>query len=117
MAVSDHTGQAWLQGFHDVGLAVFNMSADDLMEIKVRSLDGSITDVCSTVFTQNNDPAKYPALLSKSSYSTFNFACRAKLDTWQDQSRVRYGISKIIPLNYREEAGYLKDLIKSNWAH
>jgi len=99
MAVSDHTGQAWLQGFHDVGLAVFNMSADDLMEIK------------------NNDPAKYPTILSKSSYSTFNFACRAKLDTWQDQSRVRYGISKIIPLNYREEAGYLKDLIKSNWAH
>jgi replication factor A1 len=35
MAVSDHTGQAWLQGFHDVGLAVFNMSADDLMNIKV----------------------------------------------------------------------------------
>jgi len=35
MAVSDHTGQAWLQGFHDVGLAVFNMSADELMEIKV----------------------------------------------------------------------------------
>lgn len=39
MAVSDHTGQAWLQGFHDVGLAVFNMSADELMEIKVRTLD------------------------------------------------------------------------------
>lgn len=38
MAVSDHTGQAWLQGFHDVGLAVFNMSADELMDIKVRSM-------------------------------------------------------------------------------
>lgn len=44
MAVSDHTGQAWLQGFHDVGLAVFNMSADDLMEIKVCSLDSTVTD-------------------------------------------------------------------------
>jgi replication factor A1 len=38
MAVSDHTGQAWLQGFHDVGLIVFNMSADELMEIRVCSL-------------------------------------------------------------------------------
>jgi len=98
MAVSDHTGQAWLQGFHDVGLAVFNMSADDLMDIK------------------NNDAAKYTAILSNSSYSTFNFACRAKLDTYQNQSRIRYGISRILPLNYREEAGYLKDLIKSSWA-
>lgn len=97
MAVSDHTGQAWLQGFHDVGLAVFNMSADELMEIKT------------------NDPAKYPAILAKSSYSTFNFACRAKLDTYQDQSRVRYGISRILPLNYREEAAYLRDIIKKNW--
>jgi len=40
MAVSDHTGQAWLQGFHDVGEAVFKMSADELMDIKVRSFFG-----------------------------------------------------------------------------
>ena len=35
MAVADHTGQAWLQGFNDAGQAVFNMTADELMEIKV----------------------------------------------------------------------------------
>jgi len=97
MAVSDHTGQAWLQGFHDVGLAVFNMSADELMEIR------------------NDDAARYPSILSKSSYSTFNFVCRAKLDTYQDQSRVRYGISRILPLNYKEEAIYLRDIIRANW--
>lgn len=39
MKVSDATGQTWLQGYHDVGLDVFNMSAGDLMEIKVRTLD------------------------------------------------------------------------------
>ena len=41
MAVSDHTGQAWLQGFNDVGLAVFDMSADELMEIKARPVERS----------------------------------------------------------------------------
>jgi len=97
MAVSDHTGQAWLQGFHDVGLAVFNMSADELMEIR------------------NDDAARYPAILAKSSYSTFNFVCRAKIDTYQDQSRVRYGISRILPLNYKEEATHLREVIKTNW--
>jgi len=99
MTASDHTGRAWLQGFHDVGLAVFNMSADDLMHIK------------------NNDDVKYKAILSKSRYSTFNFACRAKRDTYQGQSRVRYGISKILPLNYKEETAYLRDILKNNWAN
>jgi replication factor A1 len=45
MAVSDHTGQAWLQGFNDVGLAVFNMSADELMEIKVRVLNSPMISI------------------------------------------------------------------------
>ena len=35
MAVADHTGQAWLQGFNDVGVAVFGKTADELHEIKV----------------------------------------------------------------------------------
>jgi hypothetical protein len=35
MAVSDYTGQAWLQGFNDVGVIVFGMPADDLVQIRV----------------------------------------------------------------------------------
>jgi len=35
MAVSDWSGQAWLQGFNDVGTTVFGMDADALMHIKV----------------------------------------------------------------------------------
>lgn len=35
MAVADHTGQAWLQGFNDVGVAVFGKTADEVHEIKV----------------------------------------------------------------------------------
>ena len=37
MAVSDYSGQAWFQGFNDVGQTVFGMTADELVEIKVRS--------------------------------------------------------------------------------
>lgn len=69
-----------------------------------------------TNFCQNNDPDRYPAVLSKSKYSTFNFSCRAKLDSYQGQSKMRYGISKILPLNYGEETAYLRDMIKANWA-
>lgn len=34
MQVSDHTTQAWLQAFNDVGAEIIGMSADDLMKIK-----------------------------------------------------------------------------------
>lgn len=35
MAVADYSGQAWLQGFNEVGIAVFGMTANQLLEIKV----------------------------------------------------------------------------------
>jgi hypothetical protein len=65
MAVSDHTGQAWLQGFHEVGLAVFDMSADELMEIKVRVLNGPMTSIYWTMFartpTLTGTPQSHPS--------------------------------------------------------
>lgn len=35
IAVADWSGQAWLQGFNEAGLAVFGKTADELMEIRV----------------------------------------------------------------------------------
>ncbi|EIN07090.1 replication factor-a protein [Punctularia strigosozonata HHB-11173 SS5] len=100
MAVADHTGQAWFQGFNDVGLAVFNnMSATELVQIKER------------------DEAKFNGILHKAGCQTFNFSCRAKQDTFGDSTRVRYGISRITPLDYAADAAYLRDLLKTPWAH
>ncbi|KAH7889519.1 hypothetical protein F5I97DRAFT_1995013 [Phlebopus sp. FC_14] len=99
MAVADWSGQAWLQGFNDAGLTVFEKTADEVMEIKERN------------------EAEYSALMAQASGRTFNFSCRAKQDTYNDQTRVRYGISKICPLDYYEEAKHLRDLLmQSSWA-
>ncbi|EGN95654.1 hypothetical protein SERLA73DRAFT_186799 [Serpula lacrymans var. lacrymans S7.3] len=98
LAVADWSTQAWLQGFNDAGVAVFGKSADDLMEIKER------------------DEAEYNTVMAKASGATFNFTCRAKQDTYNDQTRVRYGIVKLNPVDYREEAKYLRDLLNSPWA-
>ena len=50
MAVADHTGQAWFQGFNDVGKVIFNMTADELIELKVsdraRLVDGLRLMLC-----------------------------------------------------------------------
>ncbi|TBU42066.1 replication factor-a protein [Dichomitus squalens] len=99
MAVSDYSGQAWFQGFNDIGQTVFGMTADELVEIKDR------------------EELQYNTVINASIGKTFNFTCRAKQDTYNDQTRVRYGISRILPLNYREEAKYLADLLlTSDWA-
>ncbi|KDQ61103.1 hypothetical protein JAAARDRAFT_124049 [Jaapia argillacea MUCL 33604] len=97
MAVADHTAQAWFQGFNDVGLAVFNMPANDLVEIKER------------------DEAAFNVIMHKAICQTYNFSCRARQETFNDTTRVRYGINRILPMNYEEEGNILRDLLHSDW--
>jgi len=97
MATADHSGQAWLQGFNDVGEVIFGMTADALMEIK-----------------QRND-VEYNKVMDRAVGVTYNFACRARQDTYNDTVRVRYGISRIMPLNWEEESQYLHRLLTSEW--
>jgi len=98
LAVADHSGQAWLQGFNEVGLAIFNMSANELLAIKERS------------------PTEYNAIVEQANCNTYNFSCRAKQDTYNETTRIRYGISRIQPLDYKEEAKAMRDLLFSAWA-
>ncbi|KAI6005784.1 hypothetical protein EDD15DRAFT_2384466 [Pisolithus albus] len=98
MAVADWSGQAWLQGFNDAGLAVFDKTADEIMQMK------------------EQNEAQYNAYVAQVVGKTYNFSCRAKQDTYNDQTRVRYGISKISPLDYQEEAKHLLNvLMTSPW--
>ncbi|PIL24266.1 replication protein A [Ganoderma sinense ZZ0214-1] len=126
--VSDYSGQAWFQGFNDVGQLLFGMSADELVDIKVReaspeldrsaSISTSIGDVTrGHQRAQERDDVRYNQVMERTIGTTYNFACRARQDTYNDQTRVRYGISRIMPLNYREEAKYLANLLlTSEWA-
>ncbi|KAJ2934896.1 hypothetical protein H1R20_g2147, partial [Candolleomyces eurysporus] len=98
MSVADHSGQAWLQGFNEVGTMVFGMTANELLEIKER------------------DEAQFNVVLHKAICNTYNFSCRAKQDTYNENTRIRYGISRIYKLDYKEEALQLRDLLYSSWA-
>jgi len=98
MAVSDYSGQAWLQGFNEVGELIFGMPANDLLTIKAKG------------------EREYSAVVQKACGQAYNFSCRAKQDTWKDTPRIRYGISRIAALDYKEEANVLRDLLYSQWA-
>ena len=69
ISVSDHTGQFYLSCFDDVGRMIMGMTADQLMELK------------------ENDVKAADDAFQDATCKTFNFKCRAKTDTFQDQQR------------------------------
>ncbi|GAP89554.1 putative replication factor-a protein 1 [Rosellinia necatrix] len=92
--VNDHTGQLWLSCFDDVGRIVMGMSADELMEIK------------------ENDEDRIPAVFEASNCTKLNFRCRAKMDTYGENPRVRYQVMSANPLDHQAEALKLASMIK-----
>jgi len=92
--VSDHTGQIWLSCFDDVGRLMMGMSADQLTELK------------------ENDDKAAGDVFQEANCQTYIFKCRAKMDNFQDQQRVRYQVSGATPLNYVAESKKLADIIK-----
>ncbi|KAI0317460.1 replication factor-a protein [Amylostereum chailletii] len=97
-AVADHSDQVWLQGFNDAGTVIFGMSADDVHDLKER------------------DDTAFNELMLRAQCIPYNFSCRAKQDTWNEQTRIRYGITKIQPLDFAAETRAHVDILKSAWA-
>jgi replication factor A1 len=70
LSVNDHTGQMWLSGFDETGRMIMNgKTADELMEMK------------------EADDNRITAEFEAANCRKFNFRCRAKMDTFQDQQR------------------------------
>ncbi|KAI1662661.1 replication factor-a protein [Daldinia decipiens] len=92
--VNDHTGQLWLSCFDDVGRVIMGMSADELMEIK------------------ENDEDRFPTIFEAANCTKLHFRCRAKTDTYGENSRVRYQVMSASQLDFRAEALKLSDMIK-----
>ncbi|GAW21456.1 hypothetical protein ANO14919_109750 [Xylariales sp. No.14919] len=92
--VHDHTGHIWLSCFDDVGRAIMGMSADELTEIKER------------------DDERASAIFEAANCSKLNFRCRARMDTYGDNSRIRYQVQSAAPLDFKTEALKLADMIK-----
>ncbi|KAI1389773.1 replication factor-a protein [Hypoxylon trugodes] len=92
--VNDHTGQLWLSCFDDVGRVIMGMTADELMEIK------------------ENDEDRVPGIFEAANCSKLHFRCRAKMDTYGENQRVRYQVMSASPLDFRAEALKLSDMIK-----
>ncbi|KAI1179224.1 replication factor-A protein [Nemania sp. FL0916] len=92
--VLDHTGQLWLSCFDDFGRVILGMSADELMEIK------------------ENDEDRLPAIFEAANCTKHTFRCRAKMETFGDNQRMKYTVQSVTAIDYQSEALKLADLIK-----
>ncbi|KAK4168919.1 hypothetical protein QBC43DRAFT_375459 [Cladorrhinum sp. PSN259] len=93
--VNDHTGQMWLSCFDDTGRIIMGgKTADELMELK------------------NTDDPRFSDEFEAANCKTLIFRCRAKMDTYADQQRIRYQVMNSSPVDYKQEAFKLADLIK-----
>ncbi|KAJ5097566.1 Replication factor A protein 1 [Penicillium angulare] len=95
VSVSDHTGQLWLSCFDDTGRLLMGTTADNLMQLR------------------EDDPTAFGEVFQEANCQTWDFRCRAKLDTFGEQQRVRYQVSSAKPINYSEEASRLAKIISS----
>ncbi|KAK1148283.1 Replication factor A protein 1 [Aspergillus melleus] len=94
--VSDHTGHLWLNCFDEVGRSMMGAPADHLMQLRQDENEKTIGDI-----------------FQDANCRTWNFRCRAKIDYFGDQQRIRYQISSAKPINYSEEASRLAHMIES----
>ncbi|KAK4104242.1 replication factor-a protein [Parathielavia hyrcaniae] len=92
--ISDHTGHIWLSCFDEQAKMIMGKTADELMEAEQRD-DGS--------FAAAFDAANCRKLV---------FRCRAKMDTYGEQTRVRYQVMSVAPIDFKSEGHKLAELIK-----
>ncbi|CAG8222142.1 unnamed protein product [Penicillium olsonii] len=95
LSVSDHTGQLWVSCFDDTGRTIMGMTADQLMQLR------------------EDDQGAVGEAFQAANCQTWSFRCRARMDNFGDQQRVRYQVMGCSPINYSEEANRLSALISA----
>ncbi|MCJ1442860.1 MAG: Replication factor A protein 1 [Stictis urceolatum] len=93
--VADHTGQFWLSCFDETGRQIMGISADKLVE-----------------FQESGDDKAAQDAFQEANSQTFIFRCRAKIDNFQDNQRVRYQVVGAAPVNFSQESAKLMSLLK-----
>ncbi|KAJ2120471.1 Replication factor A protein 1 [Coemansia sp. RSA 720] len=93
--VSDETGQNWLQCFNEVGEQLLGCSANEMIRL------------------QQTDEAAFNQRIADATFQEFLFRCRAKSETFNDNTRVRISVVTMAKVDYVAEAHRLNKLIEA----
>lgn len=91
--VQDPYAGTWFSMFDDVGRILLGMSADDLQRI------------------QQENEEEYNQVFERSVFKQYNFACRAKMDTYQEQTKLRVSVLRANPVDFKSDAHKLVNRI------
>jgi len=91
--LADHTGSSWATCFNDQGQMLMGQSADEMEQI------------------MNDDPSKYEAMYAGVTFGQFMIKLRVKVESVNDEQRVKAVIQDFRPLNAVEEGRSLMDAI------
>ena len=93
---ADYTGSLWFTAFNDVAEKLLDVDADTIIGWKQQGLDDAVTKT-----------------FKKSSFQPFNMRILAKGDVYNDDTKVKYTIQSIAPINPVERSRELIQMIKS----
>ncbi|BFZ57974.1 Replication factor A protein 1 [Savitreella phatthalungensis] len=91
----DHTDQVWLQLFDDQGKVIMGQSAGDLVKLK------------------DEDEAAFTEAFAAATSRPYIFRVKAKQETYNGTTRVRYSVTSADTLNFKSELEVLQAQIES----
>ncbi|XP_052800689.1 replication protein A 70 kDa DNA-binding subunit-like [Mya arenaria] len=91
--LADHTGNQWVTCFQESAEIVLGIKADDLGNLK-----------------ETNELA-YDNVFEEASFKSYVFKLRAKVETYNDESRLKVGCTNASPIDYVEDGKRLLDEI------
>ncbi|XP_046386232.1 replication protein A 70 kDa DNA-binding subunit [Ischnura elegans] len=83
--IGDATDHAWVTGFQETGEKVMGMSTDELATLK-----------------NKEDQEEYDAVFQNANFRCFNFRLRTKMETYNEEKRLKTNIVQADPVNYVE---------------
>lgn len=93
--MADFTDQIWISTFNEVGEQILGESADTMAQWQV-----------------DEDPRFQKAIAAVTGVM-FNFGCRAKAESYQDVTRVRFHATKASRVDWIDSSKLLLETIKS----
>lgn len=89
VSVLDETNQLWLTLFNEQAEQMLGLDATELVRLK------------------DEDPTQFTKITQSIQMNQYDLRIRAKEDTYNDQTRIRYTVANIHKLNWKSEADYL----------
>ncbi|ORZ02948.1 replication factor-A protein 1 [Syncephalastrum racemosum] len=94
LSMEDDTAQLFMSAFDDIGQQILGMSASELMRLK------------------ETEPEASQKVFANATFNYYNLRARAKTETFNDQTRVKYSIVEAKKISFVEEGRALANEIQ-----